>query len=164
MSFVPYDVNYAGRLIDVELLQTIEQPVSEKRVYVATVSGPTKIVTGIEKAIQRYANLLLTTLGDVHFDPEVGNTLLRAVGAGLVNNTGMLYHLFALANVNVLSMMHKDDTDTRYGPTHDDELIVSGQLTDVDIDYDQRIITLSVLLTTAAGDVFTYIVPVSIAR
>jgi hypothetical protein len=97
---IPYEVNYLNRQIDLELLQSIPQPVEIQRVHTNLIFGPSKIVTGIQKAVQRYALLILTSLRDVHFDQNQGVDFLRPILGGNVQNRGRLQNLFALANAN----------------------------------------------------------------
>ena len=164
MGFVPATVDYASRQVDVELLQTIPQPVAEQRVYLGTVSFTPKIVTGIEKVVQRYASLLLTTQGEVRFDSAAGGTMIRAVTQGLVSNTGYLTHLFNVVSLNTVRLMRRDDNDERFGTPPNDERIVDAWLINVTIDYETLTANLTVLISTGAGDAFTYIIPVSTAR
>jgi|688.fasta_scaffold186483_4 hypothetical protein len=164
MGFVPATVDYASRQVDVELLQTIPQPVAEQQVYLGTVGRTPKIVTGIEKVVQRYASLLLTTQGDVRFDAQAGGTMIRAVTQGLVSDAGYLTHLFNVVSLNTVRLMRRDDNDERFGIPPNDERIVDAWLTNVTVDYDTLTANLTVLISTVAGDAFTYIIPVSTAR
>jgi hypothetical protein len=164
MYFVPAVADYASRQVDVELLQTIPKPVAEKQVYFGTVGFSPKIVTGIEKVVQRYASLLLTTQGEVWFDTEAGGSMVQEITQGSVSNTGYLTHLFNVVSLNTVRMMRQDDNDERFGTPPDDERIVDAWLTDVIVDYDTSTANLTVLISTVAGDAFTYIIPVSTAR
>lgn len=164
MSFVPAIVDYSRRQVDVELLQSVAAPVSEQRVVLSNVSSTPKIVTGIEKAVQRYAVLILTTIGEVHFDPATGSELVSSILNSGVHDRGYLGHLFGMANAQALRLLAADDDDPRFGGTPDDERIQSGSLEDVVIDYVSGTVSLTVLLTTAADTQFSFIVPIGTAR
>ena len=162
---IPYEVNYADRQVDVELLQSIPQPVELKRVYTNFIHGPSKIVTGIQKAVQRYALLLLTTVKDVNFDQRQGTNFLRPILSGNIQNRGAFQSLFVLANADVRNQLRAEDADTDlYGSIPDDERITNSALLDFDIDFNTATVTLRVGLTTAAGDTYTFIVPVTVPR
>ena len=162
---IPYEVNYLNRQVDMELLQSIAQPVEIQRVHANFIFGPAKIVTGIQKAVQRYALLLLTEIGDVHFDATQGVSFLRPILGGNIQNRGRFQNLFAVANAEVRTQLNSEDAkiDT-YGSIPDDERIVNSQLLDFDINFETATVTLRVAITTAAGDSFTFIVPVTVPR
>lgn len=165
MPFAPYKVDYSGRQLDIELLQSIEQPVTKKRVYPAVNHDgvePPKIVSGIEKAVQRYAKIFLTEAGSVKFEPDTGNEFLYSIRRGMVPNRAYLDYLYNVANHNALRIIRADDADTEtFGPIPDDERILTTDLLGLDIDYSKATVTVSVLITTYAGETYTYITPVA---
>jgi len=166
--------NYAGRHVDIELLQHMEQPLPVQRVWPDIVGKPEvdpgtgrtvtdlapKIVSGIEKAVQRYAKLLLTNAGSSRLAPGAGNTLVRSVRAGQVSNLAYFGHLFALANITALSAIAEDDADAAFGSIPDDERIVSANLEDMELERATGTARLRIRITTAAGDDYTFIIPV----
>ena len=169
MAFAPFKVDYSGRQLDIELLQSIRQPVSKKRVYPAVnhrisdaeIESP-KIVSGIEKAVQRYAKLFLTEAESVKFEPDTGNEFLSSIRKGMVPNRAYLDYLYNVANHNALRIIRADDADTEtFGPIPDDERILTTDLLGLEIDYAKATVTVSVLITTYAGDTYTYITPVA---
>lgn len=164
MKFIPAIVDYANRQVDLELLQSVVVPSNEQEVFITNIGDTPKIVTGVEKAIQRYAVLLLSTLGDIKFAPGQGNTLLISIGGGLVQNTGYLNHLFGIGNAQTLRALAADDDDTQFGDIAADERIVAAVLLDSSVDYSTGTILLEVGITTGAGDTLSFVVPVSTAR
>lgn len=165
MATNPFEVNYLNRQVDVELLQTIPQPVEIKRVYLDFIHSPAKIVTGIQKAVQRYALLLLTTVGDIKFAQKQGANFLRPILSGNIQNRGAFQSLFAIANADVRNQIKAEDANTDvYGEIPDDERITNSELLDFDIDFNTATVRLRVGLTTAAGDTYTFIVPVTVPR
>ena len=160
-------VDYSGRLVDVELLQSVTQPGTNIRVYPAftrvTEDGYTvpKMVTGLEKAIQRYANLLLTDIESMKFNEDIGGELVIRVFNGSVASEADLEHLFALANDSAMTAMAEDDNDPTFGDIPDDEKLVNARLDSSYIDYARATISLHIDLTFASGDTYTYIIPVT---
>lgn len=159
--------SYAGRQVDLELLKHVDDPasfISLKRVHPEVEPVP-RIVSGIEKAVQRYAKLFLTHLGTVKLDRNVGSTILHQVGQGKVNNTAELNHQYALANGSALRSIRADDADTdTFGAIPDDERIVSTTLVDLELKYDALTggrVHIHVFLTTAAGEGYTFVIPVA---
>lgn len=165
MSFRASNVDYAGRLVDLELLQTVTAPNAGQRVYIGNVGSTPKIVTGIQKAVQRYVVALLAVEGDVHFLPEHGSDLLPDIAAGAVPNAGYLSHLFGIANAAALRLLAKDNNDTAtFGALPDDEAITEVVLDAAEVDFSTGTILLQATLTTAAGEAAPFIVPISTAR
>jgi hypothetical protein len=157
--------SYAGRQLDMELLQHVGVPV-DQRVYPAVDhdrdgSGP-RICAGMEKVVQRYAKLLLTDLGSVKFDDDLGNDLMSSVRNGRVYSRAWLTHLFNEANRNVLNAMILDDNDTdTFGDLPDDERIDTAELVDLDIDQASATVRIHVRIVTLAGEEYEYIAPVA---
>ena len=165
MSIRGSTVNYAGRQVDIELLQTILYPEGTQAVVVSNVHSTPKIVAGIQKAVQRYTLLLLTTTGDVRFNDAEGTDLLTSLASGTVSNQGVFQYLFALANRDALTQLANDDASiSTFGSIPDDERIVSASLIGYNIDHANSTVQLTVLLTTAAGTTVSYIIPVTTAR
>jgi hypothetical protein len=120
-----------------------------------------RIVSGIEKAIQRYTKVFLTTINSVRLDPSVGNSIYRSIKIGNVPNISYLNHLYAIANLNTISTIRKDDENTEtFGSIPDDERIVSTSLEDIRMDRNSGTIKIQVFINTASGDSFTFVIPV----
>lgn len=156
--------NYDNRLVDVELLQSIVVPGAIQRVHVTSVGQDPKIVAGIEKAVQRYAVLLLTSLGNVKFAETMGGELVLRLMQGNVQNLGYLRHVFSMANSNALRVLAKDDADPVFGAIPDDERITRAVLVDASVDYSTGTVMLEVKLTTAAGTAYDFTVPINTMR
>lgn len=163
----PYSKSYANRQVDLELLKHVDDPnkfYKWKMVTPVTHLEP-RIVAGIEKVVQRYAHIFLTNLGSIKLAKETGNTLLSNIAAGKINTQSYATHLAALANSNAVSSMKLDDDNTdMFGSLPDDERISSASLKNVELKYDSLSggrIHVHVAITTAAGNSFEFIVPVS---
>ena len=153
--------SYAGRQVDIELLQHVSEMLAKQKVEPDLVSP--KIVSGIEKAVQRYAKLLLTHIGTVKTDRSIGNTMLRDIGAGMVSNISELDNLYSVANANAMDALMLDDGDDAFGDIPDDERIVRTNLIDMELRYDPLTggrVYIHVFIETASGDGFTFVVPV----
>lgn len=167
----PTTKSYVGRQLDVELLEHVEDMLPWQRVHPLVVGdydtgrgkveATPRIVAGIEKAVQRYAKLFLTNLGSVKLAPNVGSHLLPKVQTGQVSNLAYFDHLCSIANVHALLAMEEDDQDTdSFGAIPDDERIVSTRITNLSLDRAASTARVSVFITTAAGDSFTFVIPV----
>lgn len=164
---VPVTYSYSGRQVDLELLKSVVNPsYSFQRVYPSVANVPPvldsdpKSVTGVEKAVQRYTNLLLTNLGSVHLREDLGGMLVIRVFNGSVASTADLVNLFAIANHNALVAMATDDTDESFGYQPDDEKIYDVELIDSNIDYASATISLSLGLHMVSGLDYKYVIPI----
>lgn len=165
MSFRAATIDYAGRTVDLELLQSVSVPSAGQQVYIGNVGSVPKIVTGIQKAIQRYVVALLAVQDDVHFAPGHGSTLLPDIAAGAISNAGYLSHLFGIANAAAMRLLARDNTDTdTFGPLPEDEEITEVVLDSTDVDYSTGTILIEATITTAAGESAPFVVPISTAR
>ena len=119
-----------------------------------------KRTTGIQKAVQRYANLLLTALSSVEFRQEVGSILVAYVNSGAASSESLLRHVFAVANADTLAVLREDAT--RLGVTRDaDENITTVEIEQIATDTANRMLTLTLRVTTEAGSSVTFVTPVS---
>ncbi len=164
-TFYPTTIDYSNRQVDVELLQHVPEPTALIQVTLALSHDTPKMVTGIAKLAQRYALLILTTVGEIQFDKNQGTYLLSSIAGARVQNRGQLQVAFASANANVLNQMRGDDSnEDLYGEIPTDEAIRTAQLLDFDIDFQQSVVYLRVYLVSRAGTSVTYVVPISAVR
>lgn len=165
--------NYAGRQVDIELLKHVEKMLPTQRVYANIPLDKdsdsdrnsdiksVRIVSGIEKAVQRYTKIFLTTLESVRLDKSIGNTLYQSIRSGTISDLASLDGLYSLANMNALEAIIADDNDTEtYGDIPDDERIISTELEDLNIDYSTGTVKIHIYLETASGDNFTFVIPI----
>lgn len=154
--------DYTGRQLDVELLQSITKPAELVPVTLSNVSKPPKMVAGIEKLVQRYALLLLTNIGEVHFDQEQGGDLLKLLLEGYVQDVGQLNYAFASANNLVISQLNNDDLNTdTYGTIPPDEMIKEATLLDSSVDKATSTAYLRIQVISQADTDFVFVVPVT---
>jgi hypothetical protein len=163
----PKTKSYAGRQVDLEMLKHVNDPAefTRWRNVRPSVDETPRLVSGIEKAVQRYAKLFLTHLGSVKLAPGVGNELLYEVAHGNVNSQGYLDHLAIIANADTLDAIRLDDGNTDvYGSIPDDERITNAELKEVELIYDALTggrVHVHVFITTAAGEGYTFVIPVA---
>lgn len=160
--------DYAGRQLDIELLQHIESPI-DQRVYPSVDhgddgSGP-RLCSGMEKVVHRYAKLLLTDLGSVKFNENEGGDLVSSVRKGEVSSKSWMSALFTEASGNAIEIMKADDADTGiYGDVPPDERISSADLVSIDISPMSslvRTVKIHVRITTDAGSSYEFLIPVA---
>ena len=162
---IPSTTDYNGRLVDLEYLQSIPQPVGSYAVTQSIAMSSPKIVTGIQKLVQRYAITLLTRLGDVYLAPERGTAFLDRIQRGGGRSRGHILQTFAFANTDAIRQMRVDDGDTAtYGEIPTDEQIRSAQLVDYSVDFTTSTLSLTVFIESNAGTSFTYVIPVTVPR
>ena len=160
MSISGTTTDYTDRQLDLELLQSIAIPAGSQAVSVSTALKPPKVVAGVEKVVQRYTLLFLTTVGDMIYDREQGTNFISAVMRGNIHDRAGLQTYFAASNDAVLAQMASDDAKTDvYGAMPLDEQIDSAQLLDFDIDFGTATVKLSVEITTKAGTSIEFVVP-----
>jgi hypothetical protein len=152
--------NYSNRQIDIELLQTIVHPTGDTKMSISISQPTARVVSGIQKLIQRYACLFLS-LQDSKFDPELGTDFMRLVAQGMVRTKENLATAFAFANADVMEILLKDDVDPKYGVQPEDERIANVALIDYKIDVATATLSLTLLITTQGGDSIEFILPTS---
>jgi len=162
---IPYTLNYSGRQVDIELLQSVSRPVDLQAVTLGNVNQTPKLVTGIQKLVQRYTSILLSIVNTVKFDASNGTTLVSSIAGGLVQNTGKLQNVFASANLATIGRLRLDDAKTDiYGTVPDDERIANASLLNSNVNFTTNTIYMRILITTQAGDSLEFIVPTTAPR
>lgn len=152
--------NYSGRQVDLELLQHVEKPVPYIRVTPGIADG-TRIVSGIEKAVQRYAKLLLTNIESVRFHQWYGSNMLPMIANGAISTEPQMELVFAIASDRAVTAMMSDDNDFEtFGTPPDDERIETAELDHIELDVANATIHIQVNLTMVSGDTYIYVTPV----
>lgn len=155
-------VDYAGRTVDLLMLKTVlNVPVLKERVGidVSNVDGVPMIVSGVEKMVQRFALVFINAMGSARFRPDYGTNLVPQVSKGLVYNMATLEVEAAEANMLARTqVMAADDGED----TPDDERLVASEVVNLEFSRADARIKVSITLTTAAGNSYTYIIPVAV--
>lgn len=161
MNNVRQKVDYAGRTVDLLLLKTVlDVPAINQRVQVDVSDGTDdpRIVTGIEKLVQRYALLFLNAMGSTKFRPDHGTNLIPRAAKGLIYSQATLESAAAEANLFASRQIRLSDEED---DIPDDERLVSSEITDLVFVRTAAQVKISIRLTTAAGQSYVYIIPVN---
>jgi len=148
--------DYSKRKVDLELLQTVTKPTDPVEVSMSITSRP-KIVTGVQKLIQRYC-LIFLSIKDAKFDPTLGTDFLQYTLSGALRTREHVTSAFAFANADALNIL-KEDTGKP-----DDETIANVELIDYEINFSKSLLILRLLLITKAGDRLQFVLPTSAPR
>lgn len=154
--------NYSGRLVDVEGLQTVAAPTGMVQVYFTATTGQ-RIVSGIQKLIQRYAIIYLSNK-DSYYDPVLGTDFMMKVVNGLIQTRENVAVAFAFANDDVLRILRVDDVDPKYGTLPDDEKVDKVTLEDYNVDLATGTLFLRLKIATKAGDSAEFLLPATAPR
>jgi len=153
--------DYTGRTVDLETLQTIKAvaPVTSLQLTLRN-GGVSRRVTGLQKLAQRYATIFLTQKGTVGYNVAQGSNFIGPATGGLIANGANLTHFFNVANFQTIRQLQKEDNDTRLGPVPpNDERIQSASLLEFEVNQFDGKLSLKVLLTSLAGQSYTYVLP-----
>ena len=148
---------YTDRTVDLLLLQFVRSPVADAEVK-PDVSVSPRIVTGIEKLVQRYAQLFLTQVGTVVNAETQGTGFMSALGTGHIYDLGTLTSYASAANKDVQTQIIVED---RALDTPDDEALANSEVIDLGMDRPTATVTVTVKLTTKAGDTYVYVTPIA---
>lgn len=156
--------NYSSRAVDIELLQTIENPTGEKQVSISLSRPVARIVTGIQKTVQRYAAIFLS-MKDSKFDDSLGTDIMAQMWGGQLTTRERVAAAFAFANADVMEIMQKDDKSLAYVDVQpEDEQVSQVDMLDYKIDYAKAQLMLRLLITTAAGTSVEFVLPTTAPR
>lgn len=154
-NFHKTTTEYTGRTVDMLLLQFVMSPVTEAAVT-PDVSKYPRIATGIEKLVQRYALLFLTQMGTVKNSEGTGTEFMTLLGAGNIYDNSTLRAAASAANRQVSSQIKTED---RMLDTADDEALDTSEITETSIDRRTATVTVTVSITSAAGEKYVYTMP-----
>lgn len=157
--------DYSGRLVDLEYLQTVMTPTGVTPVSKSLALKQPKMVTGLQKLLQRYTILLLTNIGDVYLAPSQGTDFIANVLKGGGRSRGHIIRTWAFANVDVVAQLRREDNDTDlYGPVEDDERIARADLIDYTVNTSTSMLNLVIYIENEVGASSRYVVPVPVPR
>ena len=163
MAVSQITTNYSGRQLDVLVAQGAITLGSENTVVLSiTGAPPAKLVAGVQKAIQRYLNCVLTVLGTVTYSIDYGTRLISSLinNGSALNDPQKAYSVMQDATNLALAIMNEDDRDTEtYGAIPDDEIISGVQVTDVQADIESGTLSYTLTVSFAAGTTVTFLLP-----
>jgi hypothetical protein len=150
--------DYTGRQVDLEMFRSPERPVSIWPVQMKmNINGGPRRVTAIQKLVQRYANLLLQTVGSIQFDTDAGSSLFKDLQIGSPYTAAQCLHSFTFANAQVVSQLQTEDANPTYGTPVEDEMINDAILLDLEKVTDT--LRIRVQITTLSGNIVTFTIP-----
>jgi len=157
MAYHPSKIDYSNRTVDLLLLQVVSEPVADAAVNV-DISAVPRMVTGIEKLVQRYAQIFLTQIGTVKHRNSEGTEFMTLLGGGRVYDENTLLSAASLANKSTFRQIVAEDSSN---DTPDDERLSASEIKEVSISRATAMVSVTVQITSAAGDTYTYITPIA---
>ena len=148
--------NYAGRTVDVNISgnpdpkTTGVQPVGLRFGLVST------RCVGVQKLLQRYAVMLLTSKGSQRNSPDFGTDLIPTLLGGNLIDAGQLVHTFNLASWTVVRGLREYQSAHPEMPL--DEQINTALLTNYDVQ--GSTVRFNVKIQTQACETIDFILPV----
>lgn len=149
--------DYTGRTVDMLLLQFVSAPEADILVR-PDVSRDPRMTTGVEKLAQRYALLFLTQVGTVKNRESEGSNFLGLLGAGQIYDENTLRSAAAAANKTVSTQIKVADRNLG---TADDEALDTADVTDTSVDRATASVSVTVAITTVAGERYVYTIPLA---
>lgn len=162
MNHARQKVDYAGRTVDLLLLKTVRAvPAVNQRVQidVSNAFDEPMIVTGVEKLVQRYANLFLNALGSTKFRPNHGTNIVPYAAKGMIYSRATLESNAAEANLFAYKQIVQSEGEDELP---DDERLTKSEVIDLQFVRAEARVRISIKLTTAAGQSYVYIIPVNV--
>lgn len=150
-------MDYTDRTVDLLLLQFVSAPKADVLVR-PDVSRDPRMVTGIEKLVQRYALLFLTQIGTVKNRESEGSDFMGLLGAGQIYDENTLRSVAAAANKTVSAQIKVADRNLG---TADDEALDTAVVTDTSVDRATASVSVTVTITTMAGERYVYTIPLA---
>lgn len=155
----PSTTDYSNRTVDLLLLQFIAHPTLAQKVTPDVTNIP-RIVTGLEKLVQRYALLFLTKRGSVKNCEQEGTDIVHAVIAGKVYNDSILRTYANQANMWVTNLIKSEDSSIPDTPL--DEQLKSTSVIETRLDKQQGKAFVSIKITSKANEEYIYVTPLAI--
>jgi hypothetical protein len=148
--------SYTGRKVDLLIFQNADYTGKNAPVDVEF-STPSKITSGVQKAVQRWALLLLTRRGTVLGDVEFGTTFMTKLLARQLPDDMAVQSEFAIAVRDISDYLLTKLSTT----TPDDEIITEARLLP-GWQLTRTSLKLRVGLSTRAGTQLTVVLPVPV--
>lgn len=149
MSRVSTD--YTGRVVDISTASLLATQVSPAAARTPLAFGdPTKVIAGVEKAVQAFVTALFTRQGET-WDPDMGCGFLTAVTTGQIRTPIDAANYFSSEVSGILLQINDPE-----GP--DDEYIETAVFLSATVDHVR--ISLRIQITTRAGTAVTVLVPI----
>jgi hypothetical protein len=138
--------------IDLNILSNVDSQQPRELVFDILAAGTA--ISGVEKAVQYFVTSLLTEQGTA-FDPVFGSTFITSLYRGNMRTNQDVFAAFQHAASDILSNWQSHETDDL------NEQLIGAELTDIVMDDLSGRLTITVLLTTAAGTARTVELPLT---
>lgn len=142
--------DYTGRKIDMMLTSNFEGPLE----FVV----PNEIVSGIQKLVQIFYTLFLTSVGSKFLNPEDGSTFANQLYNGRTFSRQNFRPIVNIA-VSEVSDIILEDQDIQ-GVSAPDERLANAEVIDANLEGDS--IDLSIRLRSEAGVVYEFVLPIKL--
>lgn len=151
--------DYTGRTVDLMITQGIE-PIGQQELSLslADEAGASRVVSGVQKAVQRFLLTLLTDVGSQSGDTEYGTSFMAELQLGSVGSPIRFQSAFQSAVSNILLQQNQNLT----GEEPDDEILSAIELTSYSFPTADSV-SMQVTLTTRAGSSRVVLLPVTLA-
>lgn len=157
MAVASISSNYIGRRKDISILQYPDASVIDAQTVAPVFGRTTRMCTGTQKLVQRYAIILLTNINSQENFPSFGTNFLYPLRAGIspVDNlqATQIFKLASYTAVNTLKRYQIDNPDIPL-----DETISTAELTDISVYGGSA--SFEVTIKTEAGDTIDFVVPI----
>jgi hypothetical protein len=151
--------NYSGRTVDVSILRTPNAQAIDPVTVTPAFGNPSQLCSGVQKLVQRYAIILLSNSGSQSGYPTFGTDFLKTLQQGLSPVDAIrARQIFSLADYNTVNVIKGYQITNPDIPA--DEQLSGTQLLDLTL-YSGSI-SFSVQLTTLAGDIANFLLPLPI--
>lgn len=150
--------DYLGRTVDVVAYDPGDKPegLRQLQLQMASQEHGGKICSGIQKIGQRFMLRLLTPRGSMQHLPNEGCEFLLDARRGAWRGPSDVFSSFASASADILEAFMSEELDD----DPDDEKLEDAELLAVTLDGDRA--TVSVRLTTLAGDARVFLQPLPV--
>lgn len=153
--------DYTGRQVDVEALQTTENPINGIRLSKSMTEGDKhRRISGIQKLVQRYANLFLSDRDSGRHTPLSGTHFVRIAQQGGISTRDDVYQFFSFANFQVRENLLREQGDETFGEQPEDEQFDRADLEDFVVNPDTGYLYLKIRIYSVLGDSANFILPI----
>lgn len=151
-------IDYQNRTADILAFHGSFPAQGEQQVTVTLIPDGTGglLCTGVQKTAQRVLYVLLMKLGSIQYRPDDGTPFLIDAERGAWRTTADVYQSFTAAKLYLMRQLRGAEEST----DPEDERVDDVVLTNVNLDLDS--VSLTLQLTTLAGDTFTFIAPINV--
>ncbi len=155
--------DYTGRTTDVLILGNVNPLSSATQVNSLSFGSSSKVVTGIQKLVQKYTILLLTDVKSQPTFPDEGTLLLPSLRKySKTTSVSDVEHYFNFANLTVIEKLRDYVRTAGENAVPIDEQLDSAELQKIEVVGDS--LNISVKITSLAGDDVVFVLPLPLEK